>query len=263
VGTLNERTTELALEPRISGTLLLQRADCLSFLGGLPAESVDLIATDPAYSGMNRHLKFGRGRIVGDYRGGRGADGTGKWFQEFQDDPETFGRFLTECRRVLRADRHLYLMFDSYSLLTLAPLVREHFAVKNLIVWDKVNLGMGHHFRRRHELVLFACKGRRPLSRRDLPDVWRFKRLSRAPYPTQKPVELFEAMLAGSVEPGFVVCDPFMGSGSSAIAALRGGCGFVGCDLAEAAVEMAKARVDGFLRTGVDPLQPERMSAVA
>ena len=59
---------------------------------------------------------------------------------------------------VLRDDRHIYLMFDSFSLLTLAPLVREHFAVKNLIVWDKVNLGMGHHFRRRHELVLFAAK---------------------------------------------------------------------------------------------------------
>ena len=260
---LTTAASELALEPRISDALVLRQADCLSFLRELPSDSVDLIATDPAYSGMNRHLKFGRGRIVGDYRGGLGADGSGKWFQEFHDDPETFGKFLAECHRVLRDDRHVYLMFDSFSLLTLAPLVREHFAVKNLIVWDKVNLGMGHHFRRRHELVLFATKGRRPLSRRDLPDVWRIKRLSRAPYPTQKPVELFENMLAGSVEPGFVVCDPFMGSGSSSIAALKRGCGFVGCDLSETAVKMTRARVDAFLRKGIDPLQPERMAAVA
>ncbi len=260
---MKSQVAELALEPRVSETLVLRQADCLSFLRELPACSVDLIATDPAYSGMNRHLKLGHGRIVGDYRGGRGADGSGKWFQEFHDDPETFGQFLTECHRVLRDDRHVYLMFDSFSLLTLAPLVREHFAVKNLIVWDKVNLGMGHHFRRRHELVLFATKGKRPLSRRDLPDVWRIKRLSRAPYPTQKPVELFENMLAGSVVPGFVVCDPFMGSGSAAIAALRRGCGFVGCDLSEAAVELAKGRVDGFLRKGIDPLQPERLAEVA
>ncbi len=93
--------------------------------------------------------------------------------------------------------------------------------------------------------------------------MWRIKRLTRAPYPTQKPVELFENMLAGSAEPGFIVCDPFMGSGSSAIAALRRSCGFIGCDLSEAAVEMTRGRVDGFLRNGIDPLQPERMAEVA
>lgn len=242
--------------PERSATLDLRQDDCLTFLRSLPADSVDVITTDPAYSGMNRHLKFGHGRIVGDYHAGRGADGSGKWFQEFQDDPETFRAFLGECHRVLRPDRHLYVMFDSFSLLTLGPLLRERFAVKNLIVWDKLNLGMGHHFRRRHELILFASKGKRPLSRRDLPDIWRVKRLSRAPYPTQKPVELFDAMLIGSAVPGFVVCDPFMGSGSSAIAALRAGCGYLGCDLAEAAVKLTRSRVEGFLKTGIDPLQP-------
>jgi hypothetical protein len=75
-------------------------------------------------------------------------------------------------------------MFDSFSLLSLVHLVRERFDVKNLIVWDKMLLGMGHHFRRRHELVLFASKGKRPLARRDLPDVWRIRRIARAPYPT-------------------------------------------------------------------------------
>src|SRR4030088_1342121 len=118
-------------------------------------------------------------------------------------------------------------MFDSFSLLSLGAVVREVFEVKNVLVWDKVNLGMGHYFRRRHEHVLFTTKGRRRLSRRDLPDVWSIKRLSRAPsYPTRKPVALFERMLAGSAEPGFTVCDPFVGSGSAAIAALRNRCRF-------------------------------------
>ncbi len=130
---------------------------------------------------------------------------------------------------MLRDERHIYIMFDSFSLLSLGAVVREVFDVKNVLVWDKVNLGMGHYFRRRHEHVIFATKGHRRLSRRDLPDVWSVKRLTRAPYPTQKPVALFERMLAGSAEPGFVVCDPFVGSGSAAIAALRNGCSFVGC----------------------------------
>jgi site-specific DNA-methyltransferase (adenine-specific) len=234
----------------------LRVADCLELLGSLPDESVDVIVTDPAYSGMNQHLKFGHGRIVGDYRGGTNGAGNSKWFAEFHDDPTTFGVFLGECRRVLKPERHLYVMFDSYSLLSLAPLVRAHFDLKNLIVWDKSLLGMGHQFRRRHELVVFATKGRRKLNRRDLPDVWRIRRLARAPYPTQKPVELFEAMICGSTEPGFLVCDPFMGSGSSAIAALRHGCRFLGSDLSPRAVALARERVRGFLATGTDALQP-------
>lgn len=231
----------------------IEQADCLAFLRGLPDGCVDLIVTDPAYSGMNQHMNFGRGRIVGRYR----AEDNERWFREFHDDPENYRAFLGECHRVLRDDRHLYVMFDSFSLLTLGPLVREFFEVKNVIVWDKVNLGMGHYFRRRHEFVVFAAKGRRKLSRRDLPDLWAIKRLSRAPYPTQKPVELFAAMLRGSAEPGFLVCDPFVGSGSAAIAALKQGCGFVGADISEEAVRMARERCAAYLETGVDPLEPE------
>jgi site-specific DNA-methyltransferase (adenine-specific) len=200
---------------------------------------------------MNQHLQLGRGRIVGRY----GDESDPRWFREFADDPESYGTFLAECARVLKPDRHLYLMFDSFSLLSLGALVREYFAVKNLIVWDKRSIGMGHYFRRRHEHILFAAKGSRKLLRRDIPDVWTFSRLTRTKYPTQKPVELFEAMLAGSAEPGFVVCDPFVGSGSAAIAALRRGCRFIGSDISERAVAFATERIATFLATGGDPAQ--------
>ena len=240
-------------------TARIERQDCIGFLESLPADSVDVITTDPAYSGMNQHLNFGHGRIVGSYRvtpGFTEQEENSKWFAEFHDDPESYRVFLQQCHRVLRNNRHIYIMFDSFSLLTLGPIVREIFDVKNIIIWDKVNLGMGHYFRRRHEHILFASKGKRKLSRKDIPDIWPIKRLHRAPYPTQKPVEVFEAMLVGSDEPGFVVCDPFVGSGSSAIAALRRGCSFVGCDIAERAVEFARTRCENFLSTGEDIYQP-------
>jgi site-specific DNA-methyltransferase (adenine-specific) len=234
----------------------IRQDDCVRFLRSLDDESVDVIVTDPAYSGMNQHMQFGHGRIVGHYRDSRDSRGDGRWFSEFHDDPESYRAFLRECHRVLRDGRHVYIMFDSFSLLSLGAVVREVFDVKNVLVWDKVNLGMGHYFRRRHEHVLFATKGHRKLSRRDLPDVWAIKRLTRAPYPTQKPVALFERMLAGSVEPGFMVCDPFVGSGSAAIAALRSGCSFVGADIARRAVEMARMRCATWVAHGIDPLEP-------
>src|SRR5205807_1959546 len=43
------------------------QSDCLSYLGQLQDASVDIITTDPAYSGMNQHMMFGHGRIVGRY----------------------------------------------------------------------------------------------------------------------------------------------------------------------------------------------------
>jgi len=228
--------------------------DCVEFLRDLPDDSVDLIVTDPAYSGMNQHMRFGHGRIVGHY----GKPGNPRWFKEFSDDPESYAVFLSECHRVLRQDRHIYIMFDSFSMLSLGALVRDHFDVKGVVVWDKVHLGMGHYFRRRHEQIVFASKGRRKLSRRDVPDVWAVPRVHRAAYPTQKPVRLFALMVEASAEPGFVVCDPFCGSGSSAVAAVRFGCDFIGADIDPGAVEISRDRLARLAATGQDPLEPAR-----
>ena len=135
-------------------------------------------------------------------------------------------------------------MFDSYSLLSLGSLVRDFFDVKNLITWDKVNFGMGHYYRRRHEYIIFATNGNtRKIRNRSFPDVWRFKRLYRSEYPTQKPVELFQTMIFASAESGFVVCDPFLGSGSSAIAAIKNNCNFLGCDISSEAIELSSKRI--------------------
>lgn len=239
------------------GRVKIYQQDALQFLRSLPSSSVDVIATDPAYSGMNQHLQLGSGRIIGKYEN-KGKEGS-KWFEEFHDTEENYAAFLNECYRVLKEDRHIYIMFDSFSLLTLAPLVRDIFQVKNLIVWDKINIGMGHYFRRRHEFVLFATKGKRHLTSHRIPDVWRIKRVAAFKYPTQKPVEIFEAMLAGSVEDDFVVCDPFLGGGSCAMAALNKHCKFIGCDTSESALETCAERLQIYTRIGHDKLQPKSL----
>jgi site-specific DNA-methyltransferase (adenine-specific) len=245
-----------ALGQPLTAPWRVEQADCMRFLASLPDGCVDVVTTDPAYSGMNQHMSFGHGRIVGRYS----DDANQRWFTEFRDDPDTFLAFLRECHRVMAEGGHIYVMFDSFTLLSLGHLMRDVFAVKNLVVWDKVNLGMGHYFRRRHETIIFATKGRRRLSRRDLADVWPIKRLHRAAYPTQKPVELFSRMLAGSAEPGMMVCDPFIGSGSSAVAALLAGCEVVGADIDPRAVHMASQRCAAVACGSADP--GERAPAV-
>ena len=231
----------------------LFRDDAISFLKSLPPASVDIIITDPAYSGMNQRLKLGRGKIIGKYADA-GKNGA-KWFEEFHDTEKNYRAFLQECYRVLRNNRHIYIMFDSYSLLSLAPIARDVFEVKNVLCWDKANIGLGHYFRRRHEFILFASKGKRHLNSKNIPDVWKIKRVTASQYPTQKPTEVFELMLKGSAEKDFVVCDPFVGSGSSAIAAIKSNCKFIGCDTAEKAISVSKERIKEFLKTKSDLYQ--------
>lgn len=244
--------------PSGAAKLALYQDDAISFLRKLPANSVDVIVTDPAYSGMNNKLKLGKGRIVGQYS----EKGHGKWFTEFADTEENYSNFLFECQRVLKQSTgHIYIMFDSFSLLSLGGFVRDFFDVKNLITWDKVNIGMGHYFRRRHEYVIFATnKNTRKIKNRRFPDVWRFKRIHQAKYPTQKPVELFQAMIHASAEEGFTICDPFLGSGSSAIAAIKNRCNFIGCDIAERSLELSSERVKQFIECGLDIAQPKSMA---
>src|SRR5439155_18995889 len=99
--------------------------DVITFLKTLPGNSIDVIITDPAYSGMNQRLKLGRGKIIGNYRDAGKEEG--KWFGEFHDTEENYKAFLEECYRVLKNNRHIYIMFDSFSLLSLAPLARRVF----------------------------------------------------------------------------------------------------------------------------------------
>lgn len=238
----------------------VEQNDCISFLRSLEDESIDLLVTDPAYSGMNNKLKLGKGRIVGEYKN-KGTE-NGKWFAEFEDSEENYKVFLEECKRVLKKDTgHIYIMFDSFSLLSLGSFVRDYFDVKNIITWDKVNLGMGHYFRRRHEYIIFATNGNtRKIRNKSFPDVWRFKRIHGAKYPTQKPVELFQAMIYASGEEGFTVCDPFLGSGSSAIASIKNNCHFVGCDISEKSYSVNIERIDHFIKTNEDICQPKPSS---
>jgi site-specific DNA-methyltransferase (adenine-specific) len=204
---------------------------------------------------MNNKLQLGKGRIVGKYSE-KGTDG-GKWFGEFEDSKENYTEFLTQCQRVLKKSTgHIYIMFDSFSLLSLGSLVRDFFEVKNLITWDKINIGMGHYFRRRHEYIIFATnENTRKIRNRKFPDVWRFKRIHNSNYPTQKPVEVFQSMIFASAEAGYTVCDPFLGSGSSAIAAIKNNCNFIGCDISEKSIEISKERIVNFLENKKDIFQ--------
>jgi len=67
---------------------------------------------------------------------------------------------------------------------------------------------------------------------------------ARSPFPTEKPVALSEILIGQSTEPGEIVADPFMGSGSVGVAALQQRRRFLGCDIADDSVLIAEPRLE-------------------
>ncbi len=61
--TSTNRQADLTLIGPSDCSVHIEQNDALAFLRSLPDESVDVITTDPAYSGMNQYLKRGSGRI--------------------------------------------------------------------------------------------------------------------------------------------------------------------------------------------------------
>ena len=89
---------------------------------------------------------------------------------------------------------------------------------------------------------------RRPFSvTPDVPytDVWTFKTVNayHGKHPCEKPAEMMEHIIRASCTPGSVVLDPFMGSGTTGVAAGRLGMRFIGCELDADYAKIAEARI--------------------
>lgn len=63
-------------------------------------------------------------------------------------------------------------------------------------------------------------------------------------HPTQKPEYLLERILKASTQAGYTVLDPFCGSGTTGVEALRNGCNFIGIDNVEEYLLLTQKRLD-------------------
>jgi site-specific DNA-methyltransferase (adenine-specific) len=207
----------------------LQTEDAISWLKKQPNNFFDLVITDPAYESLEKHRKIGTTTRLQN------------WFPIFPNS--NFHDLFTEIYRVLREDSHFYLFCDQETMFVTKPIAESiGFKFWKPLVWDKVSLGMGYHYRARYEFVLFFEKGKLKLNNLSIPDVLSFKRVVKG-YPTEKPVNLLETLISQSSKPGQKILDPFCGSGSTGEAALRKGLDFYGCDLLTEAITLSRQRL--------------------
>ncbi len=90
----------------------------------------------------------------------------------------------------------------------------------------------------------------------DWVEVNHVKNVSKSGHPCPIPYEIAERLVLASTEPGGVVCDPFCGSGTVLLAALKNGRHAYGCDLSEAYVALARERLSDFDVTSDIALAP-------
>lgn len=226
--------------PQTSLPFSLSEADAVEWLRTVEAESVDLVITDPPYESLEKHRAVGTTTRLKNSKASSNA-----WFSIFPN--HRFEELFAELYRVLRKNSHFYLFCDAETMFVAKPIAESvGFKFWKPIIWDKVKIGMGYHYRARYENILFFEKGKRKLNDLSIPDIIEAPRVFRG-YPTEKPVSVSEVLVHQSSMPGDIVVDPFLGSGSVAVASMMHGRRFAGCDIQPDALSFADARLREYL----------------
>lgn len=209
----------------------IDNIDCLEGLKDVPDKSVDLIVTDPPY-----FLSMGHG---GSNTNMKKSDAltSNRTFGDLAICTPFYKQLFAEYRRVLKDDGSFYFFTDFKGYAYYFPLINEELPVRNMIVWDKKS-GPGSFYSFAHELIIFGTyKGK--LKSGVGTNIWRMTAFSSGSkktngekvHPTQKPWEVIAKAIEDTTEPGAVVLDTFMGSGTTAVACIKTGRNFIGFEL--------------------------------
>ncbi|HEX6977110.1 MAG TPA: site-specific DNA-methyltransferase [Patescibacteria group bacterium] len=224
--------------------------DAIEKMQRLPNESIDLVATDPPYNlGKNY---------------GNNID-----YKEWHDYQLFTERWLSEAVRVLKSSGSIYVFMGVRFISKLFTLMEEKGLLFNgWITWHYTQ-GMGRTlgFSPRHEDLLYFTKSsnftfnlddirvpqkyfreRNNMKGANPGDVWLFSHVhysnpERQPHPTQKPLAVMERIIKASSNKGDLVLDPFVGSGSTCVAANALDRKWIGIDTNPDYIKMSKKRI--------------------
>lgn len=198
-------------------------ADCLEFMRDMPDGCVDLVITDPPY-GINYHS--------GRYRGGN------PHAPILNDDTYPHESIFT-LRRIARKAVFMFCRWETLLSIGVKP--------KSFIVWAKDNWSAGDlkgEFARMYEGILFFPGPEFEFKHR-LPDVLSCPRVTAKSlmHPTEKPVALLKRLIECCTEPSDTIFDPFLGSGTTAVAAKQLGRNFIGVEVNPEYCKIAEERL--------------------
>ena len=198
--------------------------DCVAVMGHMPPESVDFIATDPPYL---VHYTSRDGRRIAN-------DATDEWLMPA----------VVQMYRVLKPD-HFALSFYGWNRIDrfFAAWKEAGFRVVGHLVWVKRYASNERYVRYAHESAYLLAKGNPPQPTRVIRDVLEWRYTGNSLHPTQKPVMALRPPIQAFSRPGEIVLDPFVGSGTTAVAAKSLGRRYIGIDIDPVYAVCAQARL--------------------
>ncbi|HET8379823.1 TPA: site-specific DNA-methyltransferase [Streptococcus pneumoniae] len=195
------------------------KKDVLEVMATIPDNKIDLIVTDPPYL-INYKTNWRKEKH--------------KFSNVIKNDnnPE----LIKECYRILKDDTAIYIFCSFDKVDFFKKEIEKYFSVKNIIIWRKNNHTAGDleaQFGKQYEMIILANKGRKKFNGERLTDVWDFKRVSsdKLLHQNQKPIELIKRCIVKHSDVGDIVFDGFMGSGTTALAALETDRHFIGAEI--------------------------------
>jgi site-specific DNA-methyltransferase (adenine-specific) len=224
------------------GTVTIWHGDALDLLG--QQSSIDAVIADPPYASGARTeaAKSSSGAMM------RGL----RWNAKPIDlDQMTTTGFVWLLRHVALAtypllpDGGSFVSFIDWRQWPnlVGALETANLRVQAMVVWDKGSMGLGNGFRVQHELICHTAKGVPQVYDRGCPNVLRFARVDSDLHPSPKPVGLMGKLIEVVTPSGGTVLDPFMGSGSTLVAARSIGRRAVGYERDERYCEIAAKRL--------------------
>jgi site-specific DNA-methyltransferase (adenine-specific) len=227
--------------------------DCLKAMEKIPAESVDLVFADPPYNLSNGGFSCYAGKRVSVNKGSWDkSKGVEKDFQFHFD-------WIEACKRVLKPTGTLWLSGTYHSIYACGfALQKQNWHILNEIAWYKPNAAPNlacRMFAASHEILIWAKKDKKAkhtfhykamkafddnkdfIKKKDrqMRSVWAINTPSvsekkHGKHPTQKPEALLERIILATSNPKDLVLDPFCGSATTGVIALKHNRIFLGID---------------------------------
>ena len=225
----------------------LIQGDCMDYLSQIPDKSIDLILTDPPYN----IAQYSTGNIPLPGRSALNND-LGEWDLA----PIEPIKLIDDFKRILKPDGNIFI-FTSYNLIgKWHEVFDKEFDTFQFFIWHKTNPApkiYKNGFLNSCEMIICMWnKGHK----------WNFttqnqmhnffessicmspERLKDQKHPAQKPVKLLEHIIKIASHENDVIFDPFMGVGSTGVAALKNGRKFIGCEIEKDYFVAALERID-------------------
>jgi modification methylase len=228
--------------------------DSLKVMKKMPSESVNLVITSPPYN-----LKNSTGNGMKDGRGGKWANAALVNGYSHHNDNMPQDKYdkwqrncLTEMMRLLKDDGAIFYNHKwrvQNGLIQDRQEIVKDFPVRQIIIWKRkggINFNSGY-FLPTYEVIYLIAKPKFKLvpKANHYGDIWEFTQEMKNGHPAPFPVELIDRIILST--DAEIILDPFIGSGTTAISAIKNNRKYIGIDISPDYCDTSLKRIDNFM----------------